>query len=148
MKKVILFLMLIFGIISASICQTADNKSQLIVKLIGFRNEKGQVCVSLFNNAKGFPGKYDKAIKIMRSPVKGNQTTVEFNDVPYGTYAIGVLHDENSNNKMDTTFIGMPKEGFGASNNPKPLMGPPSFNESKFDLNSKNKTIGINIKYL
>jgi uncharacterized protein (DUF2141 family) len=133
--------------ISVVMCQTIANKGLLTIKLVGFRSDKGQTCVSLFNTAKGFPGKYDQAYKILRSPIKGNQATLEFSDLPYGIYAVSVLHDENSNNKMDTNFIGIPKEGFGASNNPRGRMGPPLFDDAKFDLKSASKSIEINIKY-
>jgi len=135
------------GMIAVVMCQTTANKGLLTVKLIGFRSDKGLTCVSVFNTAKGFPGKYDQAYKILRSPIKGNQATLEFPDLPFGTYALSVLHDENSNNKMDTNFIGIPKEGFGASNNPKGRMGPPTFDDAKFDLKSTSKSIEINIKY-
>jgi uncharacterized protein (DUF2141 family) len=147
MKKLILTSILLVGMISVAMCQPTANKGTLIVKLIGFRSDKGQTCVSVFNTAKGFPGKYDQAFRILRSPIKGKQATLEFPDLPYGTYAVSVLHDENSNNKMDTNFIGIPKEGFGASNNPKGRMGPPIFDDAKFDLNSTSKSIEINIKY-
>lgn len=148
MNRLIFSLLLIIGLTSIGICQNPNNKGVLTIKLNGFRNDKGQTCVSLFNNSKGFPGKHDKAFKIMRCGIKNKQATIEFTDLPYGTYAIGVLHDENLNNKMDTNFIGMPKEGFGASNNPKSFMGPPSFESASFEINSNNKTIKINIKYL
>jgi uncharacterized protein (DUF2141 family) len=147
MKKLILSLFLLFGIILGSVGQTVIGKGVLTVKLIGFRNDKGQTCVSLFNNAKGFPGKYDMAYRILRCPIKENQAVLTFADLPYGTYALSVLHDENSNNKMDTSFIGIPKEGFGASNNPKGRLGPQTFDDAKFELKSNTKIVEINIKY-
>jgi uncharacterized protein (DUF2141 family) len=148
MKKIFLSLILLFGITLVSLGQNAVSKGVLTIKLTGFRNDKGLTCVSLFNNAKGYPGKYEQAYKITRSVIKGNQATIEFSDLPFGTYAVSVLHEENSNNKMDTSFIGMPKEGMGASNNPRGRLGPPTFNDAKFELNSDSKTILISIKYL
>jgi uncharacterized protein (DUF2141 family) len=148
MSRFIFSFILIFGLVSIGVSHPPVNKGVLTIKLIGFRNDKGQVCVSLFNNPKGFPGNHDKAFKIMRSGIRDQRATIEFTDLTYGTYAVGVLHDENLNNKMDTNFIGMPKEGFGASNNPKSFMGPPSFESAVFEINSNNKTIEINIKYL
>jgi uncharacterized protein (DUF2141 family) len=135
------------GMISVVVCQTTANKGFLTVKLIGFRSDKGQTCVSVFNTPKGFPGKYDQAFKILRSPIKEKQATIVFKDLPFGIYAVSVLHDENLNNKMDTNIIGIPKEGFGSSNNPKDRFGPPTFDDAKFDFNSVSKNIEINIKY-
>ena len=147
MKRLIISFILIFGMASISNCQTTNNKGVLTVKIIGFRNDKGQTCVSLFNHAKGFPGKYANAFRITRSPIKGKQVSIEFSDLPFGFYAISVLHDENMNNKLETSFIGIPKEGCGASNNPKSFLGPPSFEVSKFELKSNTKTIEIVMKY-
>jgi len=44
---------------------------------------------------------------------------VAFTDLHDGVYAVSVFHDENENQKLDKDFVGIPKEGYGASNNPK-----------------------------
>ena len=49
---------------------------------------------------------------------------------------------------MDKTFFGIPKEGFGVSNNPKIRRGPPSFSEALFTLNAKQLDLTITINYL
>lgn len=70
-----------------------------------------------------------------------------FKDLPQGTFAVTVLHDENNNGKMDKKFFGMPKEGYGASDNPKKKMRAPNFNEAKFSLNGSEQTIKIALIY-
>jgi uncharacterized protein (DUF2141 family) len=72
---------------------------------------------------------------------------VTFKDLPQGTFAVSVLHDENGNGKMDKNFVGMPKEGYGASNNPKKKKRAPTFDEAKFSLNSTGQTIEITLIY-
>ena len=37
--------------------------------------------------------------------------------IPPGTYAVKVHIDENENGKLDTNFLGIPKEQYGISNN-------------------------------
>jgi uncharacterized protein (DUF2141 family) len=69
---------------------------------------------------------------------------VIFKDIPKGEYAVSFVHDENDNKKMDTNFIGIPKEDFGCSNNATGVMGPPKYEDAKFQL-TKNKTINIKI---
>jgi uncharacterized protein (DUF2141 family) len=59
-----------------------------------------------------------------------------------------VLHDENANAKMDTTLIGLPKEGWGASLNPKPRMRAPRFEEAKFQLAAPSHSLQIEILYI
>ncbi len=38
-------------------------------------------------------------------------------EIPPGTYAIKLHIDENENEKLDTNFLGIPKEQYGISNN-------------------------------
>lgn len=147
MNRLILFFILIFGMASFCTGQSTKEKGGLTVKLIGFRNDKGQTCVTMFNSQKGFPGKYANAFKIIKSSIRGKQATIEFHELPFGFYAVSVLHDENLNSKMETSFFGIPKEGCGVSNNPKCFLGPPSFDDSKFEIKSNNKTIEIHLKY-
>ena len=65
-------------------------------------------------------------------------------EVPSGTYAIGLYIDANENEKMDTNFLGIPKEQFGFSNDAKGSFGPPSFESASFEL-VKSKKIVINL---
>lgn len=70
-----------------------------------------------------------------------------FKDLPHGTFAVSVLHDENGNGKMDKNFVGMPKEGYSASNNPKKKRRAPTFDEAKFSLTSAEQTVEIALVY-
>lgn len=147
MSRLVLYFMLIFGMVSICMGQNTNEKGELTVKLIGFRNDIGQTCVQLYNNSKGFPGKYANAFRIIRSKIKNDQATIEFQELPYGSYAVSVLHDEDMNNKLELSFLGIPKEGCAVSNNPRIFFGPPSFEDSKFEIQSDTKTIEIRLKY-
>ena len=68
-----------------------------------------------------------------------------FKNIPYGIYAISVLHDENMSNKMDIGFFG-PKEGYAFSYDPNGF-GIPDFDECKFSLNKSTKIIDLDMKY-
>ena len=60
-------------------------------------------------------------------------------DLPIGTYAIGVFHDVNGNNSLDTNFLGIPKEQYGFGNDATGSFGPPSFNDAAITV-SKDAT--------
>jgi len=149
MKKIALLLLLIFALSSpAGAEQTPPDAAGTIeVCIDNIRSCNGTVGVALFNTKHGFPNKNSKAIEGKSVPA-GKQCIVLFKNIPYGTYAVSVLHDENGNGKMDKAFLGIPKEGFGTSNNPKLKMGPPSFSDSQFDLAQQKMTLNINMKYL
>ena len=51
-----------------------------------------------------------------------------------GKYAFRFFHDENSNGKLGTNWLGIPNEGFGFSNNAKGTFGPPAFEKTVFVL--------------
>ena len=126
--------------------ESPSGKGNIRVVVNNLRNTDGFVGVALFDASKGFPDKPDRALVGKRISA-GDHGEVVFADVPYGTYAVSVLHDENGNGKMDKTFIGIPKEGFGTSNNPKIRRGPPSFSESSFNLEKCDLALKIDMNY-
>jgi uncharacterized protein (DUF2141 family) len=134
-----------FPPLTAQIKDTAT----LTVRVTGARNTKGKIGVTLFQNAQGFPDDTSKAIRQESVEIdpKTMSAQVTFKDLPQGTFAISVLHDENGNGKMDKNFVGMPKEGYGASNNPSKKRRAPTFDEAKFSLNTPEQTIEITLIY-
>jgi uncharacterized protein (DUF2141 family) len=75
------------------------------------------------------------------TPSKKGEVEVVFENLPAGDYAISILHDVNKDGKMNTNFMGIPKEGYGFSNNVMGTMGPPSFEKAKFKLSSEKVVI-------
>jgi len=59
---------------------------------------------------------------------------VIFKNLPEKTYAVCVFHDEDSDGKLKTNWLGMPREGVGSSNNAKGRLGPPRFSAAAFPL--------------
>lgn len=55
-------------------------------------------------------------------------------ELPAGVYAVGVFHDVNANNRLDTNLFGIPKEQFGFSNNVVGRFGPPSFQAASIQV--------------
>ena len=117
------------------------------VEVTGLRSNSGEVRVHLYNSKEGFPSNPQKAMATLVSMIGNSEAGVLFRDIPYGDYAISVLHDENGNKKMDMNWLMMPKEGIGASNNPRFTLGPPSFNDARFRFDSEELTIKIKVKY-
>jgi uncharacterized protein (DUF2141 family) len=118
--------------------QNGDSFS-LTVKVSNIKNNTGQIVVGLYNTSDSFLGTpYLGEI----SKIEGKTITVEFNGIKNGTYAISLFHDENSNNKLDTNFMGIPKERFACSNNATGFMGPPKWEDAKFEVN-KNLSVEI-----
>ena len=100
----------------------------------------GEIHVAVYDNAEAFEG--DRGEKGGAAPgiAEGTIEMVEPGSVTYvyelptGTYAIGIFHDVNLNNKMDNNFFGIPKEQYGFSNNARAFLGPPAFERAAFEL--------------
>ncbi|TRX71327.1 DUF2141 domain-containing protein [Carboxylicivirga sp. M1479] len=60
--------------------------------------------------------------------------TIVFDKLKPGNYSYKYFHDANGNKELDTNMIGIPKEGYGFSNNAKGTFGPPSFEKTVFTL--------------
>jgi uncharacterized protein (DUF2141 family) len=129
--------------------EKAKSTATLKIHVTGERNAKGKILVWLFDHAKGFPTDSTSTLRQQSVAIDAATMTadVSFNDLPPGTYAVAVLHDENNNGKMDKTFVGFPKEGYGSSNNPPKEMRAAYFDEAKFSLNSPGQTMEIKLIY-
>jgi len=133
----------------AGLSQAQKPPENLIhAEIDGLRNDKGQVLCAIYSSADGFPKKGDKAVAHATSSISAGHAVCEFPGLNPGTYAISVFHDENSNGKLDTNFIGIPREGVGASNNAKGHFGPPKFDAAVFHFAGSRLELKIIVIYL
>lgn len=101
------------------------------------------IYVAIYENEETFLDVDDAAIK--KKFLVNEHGSYTINLVSEGEYALSFFQDVNNNGEFDTSFLGMPEEPFGVSNNPISNFGPPSYSDSKFDLNS-NLTIQIDLR--
>jgi uncharacterized protein (DUF2141 family) len=120
----------------------------LSVEVSNLRSDNGYVLISLFDNASAFPDKAENTVRKSQITIKDGKASVSFKGLKYGQYAIAVLHDENNNLKMDFNLVGVPKEGYGFSNNAKGTFGPPSFKKASFVIKKKTEKINIRASYI
>lgn len=113
----------------------------LRVEISGYKSNKGKAYVAIYNSEKSF---LKKPLLGKIEKIENNKAVVIFNNVMPGEYAVSSYHDENSNGKLDTNFMGIPKEDYAMSNNAKGFMSAPKYVDAKFTLN-ESKTIAIKI---
>lgn len=123
----------IIAAVLAHVPAAAARGNTITVHVSTFRSVKGSVRCRLYSRPDGFPGKppYEAEQSVA---VTAKTMTCTFASVAPGTYAVALFHDENDDGKLDTNFVGIPREGVGVSNNKLRSFGPPTWDDAKFPL--------------
>ena len=125
------------------------NADELVVRVNNIK-EAGEIHIAIYDSAEAFEA--DRGEKGGAAPgiTQGTIEMVEPGSVTYryelppGTYAIGIFHDANLNNRLDNYFFGVPREQYGFSNNARGFMGPPSFEDAAFSVEGTTEiSIGL-----
>ncbi|XKE45296.1 DUF2141 domain-containing protein [Halomonas organivorans] len=118
------------------------------INILDIRNSTGAVACALFESPVGFPTEFMRsATNIMVIKIRYTQARCHFLDIPPGTYALAVIHDENMDGKLDTNWLGAPTEGYGFSNDAKAMMSAPSFNAASFPYDGRSLDMTIRLNY-
>ena len=120
--------------------------AELQVELTGLRNGRGLVHACLTQNPHHFPDCKKDPARIEQTVLASAQR-LRFSGFPPGRYALSLIHDENSNRKLDTV-VGMPREGFGFSRSPVVRFGPPKFDKVAIDLPTGLTRTSVRMQYL
>lgn len=120
----------------------------LTVDVKDLRNSEGTVLFALYNREDAFPDEhYKKYLRKLTGKINNRISSVTFQNLPVGTYAVNILHDENNDGIIKKGII-LPKEGIGFSNYQSlGLSNRPTFAGSSFCLNG-NMRISVKIVYL
>lgn len=118
----------------------------LQLSITGANSDAGSIRVLIFSEPTGFPDQVSNSVRNMSIAPKSGKASFKLTDLPVGTYAIGVIHDEDNNGKLSTNAVGYPIEKFGFSNNPKVYFGPPSFEKAAFVLGKSPVSVEINLR--
>jgi len=117
--------------------------SSLEVTVSNIKSDKGNIRIGLFTKEGFLKAPFEgKMVKATREGV-----TVIFENLKAGVYAISVVHDENENGEMDTNKLGIPREGYAFGNDALGKMGPPSFDQSKVEVEGGGVKQVLKMKY-
>jgi len=120
------------GILAAGLAVSAA-AADLTIRVENVLPAGGVLRLGLYDAAR-YPDDNSKPIASADITAVPGETVVTLHAVPAGTYAIQTFQDVNANDKMDTSWLGLPLEPFGFSLDAKPFLSKPSFNEVKFTL--------------
>jgi len=150
MKKINLSITaIVLALFLSSFAYKNDNNIySLTVKVNNLQNSKGVVQFALYNKNGSIPDQhYKKYYKLLTSEINDGLAVITFNNLPKGTYAVNILHDENKDGKIDKGFI-LPKEGLGFSNyNSLSPTNRPNYSKASFQLLA-DMTIEVKVIYM
>lgn len=130
---------------TAAVLSNPVSAAELVVRVAGVTAPMGQIGYSLFASSAGFPMDNSGA-RAVWLPADPQGVTCRFNDVSAGSYAVSVGHDLNGNQRVDTNFIGLPTEQWGVSNNARPWLRAPRFDEAVFTVEAGAPELTIAIR--
>lgn len=116
------------------------------VVMSGFASDEGQALVLVFAGEAGFPVDLKRAARTATAPIQGGRAALQLSLSP-GTYALAVIHDEDKDGDLDT-FLGIPTEGLGCSNNAKGSFGPPPYSAARFTVGAEGAKQAISMVYI
>jgi uncharacterized protein (DUF2141 family) len=105
----------------------------------------GVLRVGLYD-ARRYPD--DKSAPVASADVRAQagETVVVLRDIPPGVYAIEAYQDINGNDKMDTSWIGLPEEPFGFSRDASPHLHKPDFKNVQFTVVSGQNVQALHLQ--
>ena len=131
----------------AATCAATATGPRLMVRITGALSTKGNLTITVYpDDADRFLAKGGKLLRA-RVPVGMPLTEACFAVPSAGSYAIAVYHDANDDHDFNRTFVGMPAEGYGFSNNPVTKLGLPNFKDVRFAATAGDNPVYIKLSY-
>ncbi|MDE0530464.1 MAG: DUF2141 domain-containing protein [Albidovulum sp.] len=120
----------------------------LTVEVNEIRSSSGRIYVAIHTAREdvNFPDMEGAVAGAWWLAIQGRQS-VAFLDLPAGTYAVSVFHDENGNGDLDTNLLGMPTEGYGFANDATGQMGPPEFEAASVQVGDASVLASLKLQY-
>jgi len=115
-----------------------ENAATTITITVPVQSSEGNIVYGLYTETNFMK---QPTIGLTGEIVDGS-STVTFENIEPGTYAIILFHDKNRNKIMDFQPNGMPLEMYGVSNNVM-NMGPPQWSDAKFEVSNEPITLDI-----
>jgi uncharacterized protein (DUF2141 family) len=140
--RILIAIIIVISISSFASFKNSE-KLNLKLKITNIKDADGAIFIAVYTDAKTYmKERFAEAIV----PVKDKGIVETEIEIPKGKYAVTIFHDVNGDSELNTNFMGIPKEPYGFSNNPKSSFGPPNFKEASFDFTEDGQQIEIVLK--
>lgn len=119
--------------------------AELTVDIEAVGTQSGRLSVFLYDSEDAWNGKRDAVRRQRIHPNGSNRLQVRFDGLRAGRYGVMVLHDTDGNGKFDVGPLGIPRDDYGFSNNPR-VFKRPGFAQIAFDLPGSGRRISVRMR--
>lgn len=117
------------------------SQNTILVEVHNVASKNGNINLAVYDSDETFL-KFGEVVMTKSTPAQKGMVSLKLENIPDGEYALAVFHDKNGNDKLDTNWLGIPKEKVAFSKSKMKTFGPPSYRECCFKLMG-DKTISI-----
>ncbi len=142
MKTQVIFWFVLFSLLPVALFGT-----NVTFKINGLRSDSGLVWVGVYGDEKKYLKEDGQVAECEQVGKISHGEVMVTCPLQPGIYGAAAYHDENSNRKFDTNFVGLPKEGYGFPNNIKAKFSPPDFDKVLFTVGEKDLILEVVFQY-
>ena len=106
---------------------------------------RGRLAVWLYASAEEWDAPARPPRAQARHAGGARQARFVFDNLPPGEYAVMVLHDLDGNGRFDRNALGIPRDGYGFSNNPL-VVARPGFARVRFTVPPAGTTVKVRMR--
>lgn len=119
-------------------------RTPLTLTITNLKSSTAPIIMGVYSIKNKFPDPRDKFKEYTFKP-NGKMLVVKITNLKFGMYAMAIYQDENSNGTIDKNMVGIPTERYGFSNNYKPMIRAPRFNDCMFEYSAKANAVSVKL---
>jgi uncharacterized protein (DUF2141 family) len=115
----------------------------MLVSVKTVKDARGTITVDVHDDD---PAKFLKSggkLARIRVPAVAGETRLCIAVTKPGVFALALYHDRDGDTKLDKTWVGLPSEPFGVSNNPPFRLGPPRHKDAAFEVTGPGTPVNV-----
>ena len=128
-------------------CTGRQSSTRLYVDVTNVRKAEGLIAVTLYADDRSKFLAHRGSLYVGRVPAQSPTTEVCIYVPQPGIYGLAVYHDADADRSFDRNGIGLPKEGYGFSNNPPVIFGLPSFSKVRLQVPRTDLRTSVRLRY-
>lgn len=136
---------LLFPLLSLLAGISRPPREPLALTVTNLKDTRSPIVVGVFRKDDPFTKKTFKNYTL--DPAGAAAPTLFIDGLPYGEYAIALFQDRNGDGKLNTNLLGIPKEPYGFSNNVRPRLSAPKYQQCRFTYSEHDNHLYLQLLY-